>query len=261
MQIHHKPTKILIVGKSGSGKTTYLLRYAENSGHDRIYIFDHKLEFEERMGVSPSFTFDDVLERTKKGERYISYHYSEEYPGMAENAFQDYCELIYKTCQILREDGKKTLFVADEVNRFTDASDLGRSFKELIEDGRLQGLDFAGTSHAANQIHNRLRLQLSEIVALKTLDPRPLAFLEENGFDVEEVKNLQTGQYISKDLDHDTFKKGKLFSCVQKDSGVKRVEQTNSTEPLNPENDHGIIPDPAADPHSIYGDSGPRTDD
>jgi hypothetical protein len=235
VQVHHKPTKILIVGKSGSGKTTYELRYVRNSGHATVFIFDHKQEFEEREGIPASISIDECTERLTKGEKFISYHYAHEFPGDAENAFQFFCEWVYEICKALRDDGKERLFACDEVNRFTGTGDMGWAFRQLIEDGRLQGLDFVGTSHAANQIHNRLRLQLSEIVALRTLDPRPLAFLQENGFPVEEIKALPTGAFIAKDLDTDTFTRGKLFSCASSKEEVEPAKEPDDVAPSDPE--------------------------
>ncbi len=248
MQIHHKPTKILIVGKSGSGKSTYQIRYVQNADYAQIFLFDHKNEFEQRLGIVPAYSIDECTEQIKQGQKYISYCYAEDYPGDSENAFQFYCEWVYEICKVLREDGKARLFATDEVNRFTGTADMGWSFRQLIEDGRLQGLDFIGTSHAANQIHNRLRLQLSEIVALRTLDPRPLAFLEENGFDPEAVKSLPVGSYIIKDLDRDEFRTGKLFSCPREKEGVEpehteKVSSETSNEKIN---DHAL-PNPNQD--------------
>jgi hypothetical protein len=254
MQIHHKPTKILIVGKSGSGKSTYQIRYVLNGNYDRIFIFDHKNEFEERMRVVPCYSLDECTESLKRGDRFVSYMYAEEFPGDSETAFQVYCEWCYEICKILNTDGKKSLFACDEVNRFTGTSEMGWSFRQLIEDGRLQGLDFCGTSHAANQIHNRLRLQLTEIVALRTHDPRPLAFLEENGFDVEEVKSLPIGSFVLKDLDHDIFKRGKLFSCATEDVVLEDQVQTESAEPENSslESPENVIPSSSTDVATVH---------
>lgn len=216
MQVNHRPVKILIGGKSGSGKTTYLLRYVKNSSFRRYFIFDHKMEFQNRLRVEPCFSLEACAERLGRGERFISYHYSEEFPGEPGLGFQCFSEWSYEICKALEEekDGAagNSLYVCDEVNRFTTPSDLGDGFKFLIEDGRLQGLDLVATSHAANQISNRLRLQLTEIVALETHDKRPLAFLEESGFDPDEVEALHTGEFIVKNLDSDTFTRGKLFS-------------------------------------------------
>lgn len=255
MQVHHKPVKILIGGKSGSGKTTYLIRYVRNSSFRRYFIFDHKSEFENRMGIEPCYEIEEAGKKLAAGEKHISYHYSDEYPGDVETAFQMFCEWSYEVCKAMEQsgDGKagNSLFVCDEVNRFTTPSELGFGFKQLVEDGRLQGLDLVATSHAANQISNRLRLQLSEIVALKTSDERPLAFLEDSGFDPEEVSRLNRGAYIVKNMDTEVFTRGKLFTCTdnvdevddeQKHDKPTELtdEEENTTNDSEPNQHHAI---------------------
>lgn len=225
MQVHHKPTKILIVGMSGSGKSTYQQRYVMNTSHkyNHYFIFDHKLEFFHRLNIQPCFTSEELLQRITKNERFISYHGSEDFPGDADSAFQFFASWSFEIAKVLQ---RKCLFVADEVNRFTSSYDMGDNFKLLIEDGRLQGLDFCGTTHAANQISNRLRLQLSEIVALKSRDKRALQFLEESGFDTNEVESLQTGEFITLQLDTMRIVRGKLFenSSRQSEENEKTIE-------------------------------------
>lgn len=240
MQVHHKPTKILIGGKSGSGKTTYLIRYVQNSSFGRYWIFDHKHEFQNRLGLTTCYSLEEIGEKFAEGkEPRLSYHHSQEFPGDVESAFQAFCELAYELCKSLEseKDGSagNSLFVCDEINRFTSATDLGFGFKQLIEDGRLQGLDLVATSHAANQISNRLRLQLTEIVALETHDVRPLMFLKESGFDPDEVANLVTGEFICKNCDTEEFTRGKLFSCASKKNtaidGKQVSVNTENSEP------------------------------
>jgi hypothetical protein len=244
MQIHHRPTKILILGRSGSGKTTYMLRYVENCKHDHIFIYDHKFEFATRLGVQTVFDIDDCARRVQEGHKFISWNGTEDYPGDSEGAFSFFCEWVFEVSKAIQ---KNCLFVGDEVNRFTGASDMGWEFGQLIEDGRLQGLDFIGTSHAANQIHNRLRLQLSEIVALKTIDPRPLQFLEENGFDPEEVKALPVGAFITKVIDDEHFEKGKLFTLTQKPPSDRAQIQTNNDSSRSEAEDESQETEPCAE--------------
>lgn len=264
MQVHHQPTKILVVGKSGSGKTTYLIRFVEHApDYGTVFLFDHKGEFEERMGIVPCRSIDECEERLKKGEKYISYFYADDYPGDSASAFQFYCDWTYAITRARVEAGfgGASLFACDEVNRFTGTSDLGFAFGQLIEDGRLWGLDFAGTSHAANQIHNRLRMQLSEIVAMRTIDKRPLGFLEECGFDTTRVQELPIGAFITRDLNTDTFTEGKLFSCAKTE---KKLEPQNATEKSNetsPEIKDHALPTSPADPNTIQRSGSSRVTD
>lgn len=209
MQIHHKPTKILILGRSGSGKSTYETRYVLAAKHDRVFIYDHKLEFLERLQIQPCYSIDDLTKAIEDERRIISYSYLEDYPGDSTAGFEFFCEWVFEVAKALQV---KSLFVADEINRFTTTSEMGWEFRQLIEDGRLQGLDFIGTSHAANQISNRLRLQLTEVVALNSRDKRPLEFLDDLGFDTDEIQKLEVGQFVTLMLDTGVFTRGRLFA-------------------------------------------------
>lgn len=256
MQVHHKPTKILILGMSGQGKTTYMIRFVEHAPYKRIFVFDHKLEFLERCGYEPCYDMASCAESLKRGDRIISYHSSEEFPGMAEEAFQEYAQWVYEVCKIINDEKGNALFVCDEVNRFTDTGDLGDGFKVLIEDGRLQGLDFIGTSHAANQISNRLRLQLSEIVTFQTHDKRPLNFLDESGFDCDAVEALTLGEYICKDMETNSFYTGRLFSVDKKRVETLDEEKGSTATQLQTEEpQHALSPSPT-DSTTVHRHSG-----
>jgi hypothetical protein len=233
-QYSHRPFKCLLVGKSGSGKSTYQLRYVKNCRHSRVFIFDHKGEFRDKLGIEPLASLDELTDQLIEGEKFLSWEYRDEFPGDPEGAFQFFCRWTFEMCKELRGDGQKSLLVVDEVNRFTSVNELGYDFKELIEDGRIQGLDFLGTAHNANRINSNLRAQLTEIVALKTTDKRPLEFLSECGFDPEEIRALNVGEFILRD-EWDEFHKGKLFSLqpgdVRSKPGQPNTEKTPCSFP------------------------------
>jgi hypothetical protein len=234
MQLHHKPTKILIFGKSGSGKSVYQSRFiaASLDNYDRFFIFDHKLEFQQRMGIPALFDENSLITALERGDQFISYNHTQDFPGDSEAAFQYFSEWTFEMARALQQ---RSLFVTDEVNRFTTSADMGWEFRQLIEDGRLQGLDFVGTAHSANAISNKLRLQLSEIVALKTTDARALQFLEECGFDPEEIRRLDTGQFISYCDVNGEFTRDRLF--FPQNSALQKAEdevKENETPPVDP---------------------------
>jgi GTPase SAR1 family protein len=232
VQIHHKPSKIAVTGASGTGKTTYVIRYIKNTAYDHVIIYDHKLEFLQRENIQPEFSREQLVERVIKGEKWISYNHMEDFPGESQAGFEWICEWSYEIAKLIH---KRVLFVCDEFNRFTDTHSLGWEFTQLIEDGRLQGLDFIGTAHAGNQIHNRLRLQLTEIVAFNTKDSTPLAFLEENGFDIVEIQQLRIpGEFITKDCVNTKFVRGNLFSLTDRRKSIK-LREADGGETLEPD--------------------------
>jgi hypothetical protein len=244
MQLHHKPTKILLVGMSGSGKSVYQSRFvaASTDNYDRIFIFDHKLEFLERMKIIPCYNEQALIHCLERGDKFISYNHTSDFPGDSETAFQFFSEWVFEMSKALQG---RNLFVTDEINRFTTSSEMGWEFRQLIEDGRLQGLDFIGTAHSANSISNKLRLQLSEIVALRTKDKRALEFLDDCGFDTDEITRLETGQFICYTEVTGEFTRGRLFFPQNKplqddDNGVPVTHSpdippdSSASEPNNP---------------------------
>lgn len=236
MLVHHKPIKILVVAQSGSGKTTYVIRYVKNSHHTHKIIFDHKLEFLARESIEPYYSRDELIEAVIRKEPIISYNHLEEFPGNAQGAFEWFCEWVYEVAKVTQ---KPMLFVCDEVNRFTGSTTNDWEFMQSIEDGRLWGLDFIGTSHGANSIHNRLRAQLTEIVAMKTQEPLPLKWLEGHGFDTNEVSNLNVGEFILKDCMRGKFVVGKLFNvAIGRDIDDNDGSQDEQQEQEQKDNDY-----------------------
>jgi len=224
MQIHHKPSKILVVGMSGSGKSVFVTRYILNKKFDHIFIFDHKLEFLHRCGMKACFSVTELTEAMKRRDPIISYNHTNDFPGDSEAGFQFFSDWVFEMAKIIQ---RHCLYVCDEVNRFTSPQDMGWEFRQLIEDGRLQGLDFIGTSHAANHISGKLRLQLTEIVALRTKDSRALAFLEEIGFNGEEVSNLETGEFILYHEQSGKFVRDRLFASQIPQKEIDAGDETN----------------------------------
>jgi hypothetical protein len=232
MQVHHKPTKIIVTGQSGSGKTTYVIRFIRNSSdYQHVIIFDHKLEFCEREKIEPCFDRDSLVERIVAGDKLVSYSPLEDFPGNSIAGFSWFCEWCYEIARAI--ESRRILFVCDEFNRFTDNNSVGWEFTQAIEDGRLWGLDFIGTAHGGNQVHNRIRSQFTEVVAFHTEDKTPLEFLEEQGFDCDEVRSLAIpGEFITKDCVKTKFVRGKLFSLTDKKK--ESTGDTNETETSNP---------------------------
>jgi len=220
------------------GKTTYLIRYVKNSSYRQYFIFDHKHEFQAREGILPFTDSQEMLEAFIRGEKYISYSPIDEYPGDEQAAFEWFCRWVYN---IVRQvDTGEYLFVCDEVNTFTDAYNAGQSFNQIIKDGRLWGIDFAGTAHAGNQINNRLRMQLSEVVTFHIEDETAVKFLVSLKFNEDEIYALRKGEFILKDCNQGIFERGHLFKLtpVPKNVDGQPTNQSNKKNEKNLGPDH-----------------------
>lgn len=204
MQLAHKPTKLLITGCSGSGKSTYWTRYVLNCWHDKIFIFDHEAEYCFRNALEPCY---EITEDIVKNNRYVIYDPSEQFPGATQSGFNYFAELVFEVAKTL--PGTK-LFATDELQKIVDVHTVTYELALLIETGRRYGVDTAFVTQQPNLIHNRLRNQLTELVTFRHLDERAIKFLMELGFDPETILLLQDLEFQSLDLRTLDLRRGKI---------------------------------------------------
>lgn len=196
MNLAHEPTKILITGASGEGKSTYFTRFVYNSLgtiYNKIYVFDHQAELVTRLGCQPSYTEDDL---TKAWERnnLIVFDPSVIFPGETENAWNFFCEWTFERCQ--NNLGYKKLLACDELQMFSSTKELPWEQCLIIETGRKYELDFLGISQQYNLVHNRVRNQMTELITFRQEDKLVLDALEEKGFQSDSVKRLSKGEFL-----------------------------------------------------------------
>lgn len=204
MNIAHKPTKLLVTGKSGSGKSTYWLKFIRNSGYAKYFIYDHELEFHLRTGIP---AVQSITEEAIRENQFLVYDPAREWPGSAPDGFNYFSELVYRVCQ--QFPGKK-LFACDELQKLLGTDTVSPEFSTLIETGRREEIDTAFVSQQPNLIHNRIRNQLTEVVTFAQVDRRAIQFLEDVGYQETEVRGLQELEFISLDLMTMSQRKGQI---------------------------------------------------
>lgn len=208
MDLTHKPTKILITGKSGCGKSTYFNRYLLNSDYQYKFIFDHELEFCFRNRVKPIQSAQDLDIAFKNRQRVQVFDPSLLFPGELDNAFNFWCDYVFSFSKANK--GKK-LFACDELQKIVGVSFISHELTTLIETGRRYGIDYVAIAQQCNLLHNRMRNQLTEIVTFRHQEKRALQFLEEQGFDPEKVMQLPDLHYICVNLSRYEFVSGKIL--------------------------------------------------
>lgn len=208
MQIDHKPTKLVIVGASGTGKTTLLCGYLYGADATRVFVFDHQGELAARLSQPSLLSLAAVFSAVEKGEKWIVYDPCDEYPGALDFAFETFCALIFDVCRA--EDGRK-LLVVDDLQEVADAKNLPEGFRKIWQTGRRAGLDCVLISHGMNETSSKVRNGITEVIAFANVDKRALEFLDALGFDAEVIRALPSGEYRGRNIRYGGQYKGNVF--------------------------------------------------
>ena len=204
MNLSHEANKLLIVGASGTGKSTYWTKYVLNSYHVKKFVFDHEGEFAFRHGMQPVYELtDEIVARNQ----FIIYDPSEQFEGDVATAFDYFCDLCFRVCKTI--SGPK-LFCADEMQKLVDTYNITPELSSLMETGRRYEIDTAFVGQQANLLHGRLRNQLTECVTFRQIDERAIKFLADVGFDETAIRALENLNFIARNLRTGTQISGKI---------------------------------------------------
>jgi len=207
MLLNHRPTKILVTGNSGCGKSTFYTRYLLNSPQTFKFVFDHEGEFGYRNGLPTAKTPDELLAAVER--KWIIFDPVKEFPGRTLEAFEFFTEWTFNLSEKL--PGTK-LFACDELQTIVDVHDTPPGLRLILETGRRQGIDTILVTQQPNIVHNRVRNQLTEVVAFSQVDENAVKFLESLGFDGEEVRQLSPGKFVLFDLRRRRWQRGDVFA-------------------------------------------------
>lgn len=205
MQFDHPSTKILVTGKSGSGKTTYGLRVLSNARYDYRFVFDGESELASRLRLKPCRSPDALM--TSLSGRWVLFDPVPAFASPAQGlAF--FCEWSFQMCA--RLPGRKLIMI-DELWKYTNANTVPKELELVVFTGRRVGLDCLFLSQRPNRIHNSIRDALSEIVCFRLQDKNSLEFVRENGFDDGAIRELAPGQFVAMGLDNGAVETGRVF--------------------------------------------------
>jgi ABC-type dipeptide/oligopeptide/nickel transport system ATPase component len=200
MQLQHKNNKILITGKSGSGKSTYFIEYLKKVKAKKVFVYDHQGEFGFRTKIPLQFT-DSQLASAIADEkmRFVVFDPSENFKGDITVGFDYFCELVFNWCE--QEDGVKVL-ACDELQKILGTDTLSYEFSTVLETGRKAGLDLIAICQQPNLLHNRIRNQISEVVSFPMQDERAIKIMrDEWGMDEEKIRGLKNLHYYLRQID------------------------------------------------------------
>ncbi len=195
MDLRHRASKLLITGRSGTGKSTYWTRYVCQAPHRYKFLFDHEGEFSYRLGLPACLTDQDLLAAVPGG--WILFDPVELFPGDTPAGFDYFCEWSFQVSTVL--PGEK-LFACDELQKLIGTNACPWEFCLLYETGRRYGIDTVLISQQPNLIHNRIRNPLTEVITFQQMDGNAMEFLESYQFDAGQVRSLAPGEFICRQV-------------------------------------------------------------
>lgn len=206
MDFAHQPTKVLITGGSGTGKSTYWTRFCLGYAAKTKFVYDHEGELAQRLRIKPARTLPELAWAIHSG--WVIFDPHARWAGRLEEGFAFFCDFVFRASQDL--PGTK-LFACDELQCLVDTHTLSDELRLILQTGRRYGIDFAAISQQPNELHNRIRAQLTEIVSFLQVEPRAIEWLVAAGFTDPALRGLRAGEYIARNLRTRGEMRGSVF--------------------------------------------------
>lgn len=207
LQVETRRAATLICGKSGSGKSTFALRYLLNApGLACRFLFDPEGEFAQRLrlrpAVDPAGLEDDV------STRWVIFDPHTMFPGATAAAFRFFCDWAFAVSS--RGAGRKVLLV-DEVWKYCSPQSIPEELALCIQTGRKRGLDCMFATQRPNRLNGSILGEATELVAFRLQEPSALECVEALGMPAGEVAALPPGSFRALNLDTGCSLAGRVF--------------------------------------------------
>lgn len=193
MNLAGKPSVTLVLGSSGTGKSTFVTTYLLRSEFACRFLFDPLGEWAQRLGLPLALSVLDIQTQMLSG--WVCYDPSEMWGGSTQDGFEFFCEFVRLSCE--RFDGRKVL-VVDEIQDYLTTQSMPRCLALLVQAGRKWGVESVFTSQRLNQLNGALLNQATETVVFSLGSDNDLRRLENQRFVAEELSVLPDLHFVSR---------------------------------------------------------------
>lgn len=197
----------LVAGKSGSGKTTFALRYLVNARDLACrYVWDADGQIAQRLALPAAETVEELAMAAADG--WAIFDPNRLWPGRHVEGFAWFCAWAYASAA--RIPGRKVLLV-DEVWRYCSPNAIPQSLAECIQTGRVRRLDCMFATQRPAKVNGSITNEVTEAVCFNLREPAGLDRLEEMGADRAEVLALPPGSFVAVNVERGGILRGKVF--------------------------------------------------
>lgn len=197
----------VVAGVSGSGKTTFALRYlvAEREFTCR-FLFDPEGEFEQRLGVTAAETLGELHLALEDGFVIFDPHHL--FPGQLQEAFAWFCEWMFDAAS--RLPGRK-IGLLDEAWKHCDRLSIPRSLSTCVQTGRKRGLEMLFSTQLPNKLNGAILNEMTELVCFTLGEEKALDCVQERGAERAVISRLALGEFYALNKHSRGVLRGRVF--------------------------------------------------
>ena len=185
------PASTLIVGMTGSGKSTFAYRYLAASPAACRFVFDDLGRAAVRSGRAPVYTAREV--EAALATRWVVFNPWRMFEDKRA-AFRWFCHWVYDASR--RGPGKKLLLV-DELWQFCTDNSIPKELQLIANAGREEHLELVTATQQPELINPSITGAATELVCFKLQQPDALRVVDKLGADRYAVAGLPLGSFIS----------------------------------------------------------------
>lgn len=187
------PANTLIVGMTGSGKSTFAYRYLLNANCACRFIFDDLGRAAVRLKMRPAVTAQELEDALPS--RWVIFNPHRMFPGDTRNAFRFFCKWVYDVSR--RGPGKKLVLI-DEVWQWQTAHQIPPELALCAQTGREENLELVLATQLPHRINASITGQSTELICFRLAERLALDCVSGDlGADRAAVEALPLGSFIS----------------------------------------------------------------
>ncbi len=206
----HRRAVTLVCGSSGTGKTTFALRYLVNAQSLACrFLWDPDGQLSDRLGLACAVSIEEL--NASMADGWSIFDPNTMFPGRHVEGLAWWAGWVFGTAATL--PGKKVMLV-DEVWRYCNNAAIPQSLAECIQTGRVRGLDCMFATQRPNRLNESVTNEVTECVTFRLQGANALRVVGELGAPVDRVSRLARGEWISTSTETGAELSGRLWGSV-----------------------------------------------